>query len=325
MKPSFIHKPVNDPFDDPCVYIRIMREKRALLFDIGDISNLSQGELLKITDVFVTHTHIDHFIGFDYLLRAILKRNTPLKIYGPSNIIDCIEGKLKGYTWNHIKEYPIKIYVHEVKDNVIYSYLFDAENTFQKKQIGISKFNGLLIDEPLFKVKAIQLNHQIPCLGFILEENFHININKALLTERGLPVGPWLSELKEAIRLNKGLNTEFNINGNKYKLEDLIDIASITRGQKISYITDVAPEEENILKIIDFVRESDVLYCEAYFMKKDKEQAIERFHLTSDITGRIARDACIKELIPIHFSPRYMKLKETPYDEAILYFKNRSF
>ena len=217
MKPSFIHKLVNNPFDDPCVYIRIMREKRALLFDIGDISNLSQGELFKITDVFVSHTHIDHFIGFDYLLRAILKRNTPLNIYGPVNIIDCIEGKLKGYTWNHIKEYPIKIYTNEVKDNFVYSYVFDAENTFQKKQIGFQNFNGLLLDEPLFKVRAIQMNHQIPCLGFKLEENYHININKALLTERGLPVGPWLSEFKEAIRLDKGLNTEFTINDEKYK------------------------------------------------------------------------------------------------------------
>ncbi len=324
MKPSFIHKLVNNPFDDPCVYIRIMREKRALLFDIGDISNLPQGDLFKITDVFVTHTHIDHFIGFDYLLRAILKRNTPLRIYGPLNIIDCIEGKLKGYTWNHIKEYPARIYTNAVKDNFIYSYVFGAEDIFQKKLIGVQSFNGSLLDEPFFKVKAIQINHQIPCLGFKLEEPYHININKALLTERGLPVGPWLSEFKEAIRLNKELSTEFIINGNKYTLGNLIDIASITKGQKIAYITDVAPEEENILKIIDFVRGSDVLYCEAYFMKKDKEQAIKRFHLTSDITGRIALEAGVKELIPIHFSPRYMKLRENPYTEAMSYFRNRS-
>lgn len=324
MKPSFIHKLINNPFDDPCLYIRIIREKRALLFDIGDISNLSQGELYKITDVFVTHTHIDHFIGFDYLLRAILKRNTPLRVYGPSNIVDCIEGKLKGYTWNHIKEYPIKIYVNAVTDNLIHSYAFEAENAFHKKQITTSEFKGLLLEEPMFKIKAIQINHQIPCLGFKIEENFHININKAILTERGFTVGPWLTELKKAIRLNKDRKTEIIINNNKYTIEDLIDIASISRGQKISYILDVAPEEENILKIIDFVRESDVLYCEAYFMKKDKEQAIKRFHLTSDITGRIASEAGVKELVPIHFSPRYMKLEENPHDEAISYFKNRA-
>lgn len=211
MKPSFIHKLINNPFDDPCVYIRIMHEKRALLFDIGDISNLSQGELFKITDVFVTHTHIDHFIGFDYLIRAILKRDIPLRIYGPSNIIDCIEGKLKGYTWNHIKEYPLRIYANAVKDNLIHSYVFDAQNTFQKVQISIQNFHGLLLEEPLFKVKAIQINHQIQCLGFKLEEKYHININKSLLTERGLPVGPWLKEFKEAIRLKKSLNTEFII------------------------------------------------------------------------------------------------------------------
>ncbi|HDH01742.1 MAG TPA: ribonuclease Z, partial [Nitrospirae bacterium] len=73
MKPTFHHRTVNGPFEDPVVYLRLLREKRALLFDAGDIGRLSAGEIHKITDVFVTHTHIDHFIGFDRLLRVILK------------------------------------------------------------------------------------------------------------------------------------------------------------------------------------------------------------------------------------------------------------
>ncbi len=83
MKPTFIHSLVNGPFEDPSLFVRIMREKRAFLFDIGNISRLGPGDLQKITDVFVTHTHIDHFIGFDILVRALLRREIPLRVYGP--------------------------------------------------------------------------------------------------------------------------------------------------------------------------------------------------------------------------------------------------
>ncbi|MCK4823663.1 ribonuclease Z, partial [bacterium] len=98
MKASFQHKTVNDPFGDPVLYVKLFKEKRALMFDCGDISPLSSGTMLKVTDLFITHTHIDHFIGFDTLLRTLLSRkNAPLRIFGPANITDCVEGKLMGY------------------------------------------------------------------------------------------------------------------------------------------------------------------------------------------------------------------------------------
>src|SRR4030043_2490817 len=190
MKPTFIHRLVNGPFEDPSLFVRIMRERRAFLFDIGSIDRLKPAELQKITDVFVTHTHIDHFIGFDILLRALLRRETPLRVYGPSNIIDCIEGKLRSYTWNLIKEYPLKIEVFCIREDRIIASSFHAQNYFKRVDNSVYNFDGLILKEPLFRVRAIQLDHQIPCLAFSLEEDFHININKASLTERGLPVGP---------------------------------------------------------------------------------------------------------------------------------------
>jgi ribonuclease Z len=88
MKPTFHVRPVNGPFEDPCVYARIIREKRALLFDLGRLERLEIGNLLKITDIFVTHMHMDHFAGFDTVLRGVLKRDIPLRIFGPENIIE---------------------------------------------------------------------------------------------------------------------------------------------------------------------------------------------------------------------------------------------
>jgi len=315
-----MHRMVNTPFDDPGLFVRIFREKRALLFDAGDISRLKSGDLQKITDVFITHTHIDHFIGFDTLVRALLRRSVPLHVYGPANIDDCIEGKLKGYTWNLITEYPLKIEVYGIDGNTICHSSFHAENRFQRRIHRIRKMSGVLFREPLFTVKALQLDHQIPCLAYSLEEDFHININKALLREMALPVGPWLSELKDAIRVRMPGNTEFVVAGRQYRLDELQTIATITKGQKISYVTDVSLTDDNIRRIIEFVRDSDTLYCEAYFMDKDIDMARKRFHLTAKITGSIARRAGVKHLVVMHFSPRYRNLPESPGEEAMREF-----
>jgi len=181
-------------------------------------------------------------------------------------------------------------------------------------------FSGLLLKEPLFSVKTLQLDHQIPCLAYSIEEEYHININKALLQEMVLPVGPWLSDLKQAIRQQLPQETEFIVSEKRYTLEQLKTIATITKGQKISYVTDVSMTDDNIRKIIEFVHGSDTLYCEAYFMDKDIDRAFQRFHLTAKITGSIARQAGVKHLVVMHFSPRYRNQSESPEDEAMREF-----
>ena len=87
MKPSFHSHLINNPFDDSVLYIQIFREKRAILFDLGSIDFVEPSKLLKVSDIFVSHTHIDHFIGFDHILRLFLGRENLLRIYGPPGII----------------------------------------------------------------------------------------------------------------------------------------------------------------------------------------------------------------------------------------------
>lgn len=321
MKPSFHAKPVNGLFEDPCVYVRILREKRALLFDLGYMGRLELGNLLKITDVFVTHMHMDHFAGFDTLLRGVLKRDIPLKIFGPENIIQCVEGKLKGYTWNLIKDYPLKIDVFEINKDSISHAGFYAESSFRKTMHSTMIFDGMIKKEPLFKIQGVLLTHQIPVMAYSLEEEFHININKAILTEKELPVGPWLSDLKKAIREQKSEEITFEINNKIFTLKELLEIATITKGQKISYVMDVAPTDENMGKIIPFVKDSDILFCEAYFLEKDRDRAEERHHLTAALAGKIAREANVKSLEIMHFSPKYRHNVDELYNEAMREFK----
>ncbi|MFN3739148.1 MAG: ribonuclease Z [Thermodesulfovibrionales bacterium] len=326
MKSYFRHRPVNEPFEDPCLFVGIARQKRALLLDAGDLHRLSQTELYKVSDLFVTHMHIDHFIGFDTLLRAILRRPVPLRVYGPEGIVDAIDGKLRGYTWNLIRSYPLKIEVFEISGGTMYGLIrhcsFHAENGLKPVDRGYNEFNGYVLKEPFFSIKALSISHGIPVLAYRIDEEIHINIDKAKLTDRNIETGPWLSEFKEAI-LKNDRDRYFRAGNKTISFKEIEDIALLTEGQKISYVMDVSIESENIERIVDFVRGSDYLYCEAFFLERDLELASERNHLTARLAGEIARRAGVRNLIPMHFSLRYKDQPEIIIEEAMKAFSGK--
>ncbi len=321
MKPIFHHRPLNGPFEDPAVFVRILRERRALLFDAGDVSGLALRDLMKITDVFITHAHIDHFIGFDIIIRAVLRRDIPITFYGPEGILDRIQGKLRGYTWNLASEYPLIIYGIEIRDQTVLRASFRAENGFERKDLDCDHNRGIVLDSPLFSVHAAVLEHDIPSLGFFIKEKIHINIDKAALTKRGLETGPWLNSLKDYVRTGK-INEEVDTGKGLFKVSDLQDLYMMTEGQKIAYIMDASPTETNIERIIRFVSHADVLYIEAYFRHRDLAQAVHRNHLTAKLAGSIAKQAGVKNLHVLHFSRRYSDRVEDLIQEADEGFRN---
>ena len=130
-----------------------------------------------------------------------------------------------------------------------------------------------------------------------------------------------LSSLKTAIREKMPDETTFEIADKRLNLSELKEITTITKGQKISYVMDISPADENIEKIIPFVRDSDILFCEAYFLEKDKGRAYERHHITAALAGRIAREAKVGNLEIMHFSPKYRHCADELYLEAMKEFK----
>lgn len=326
MKSLFKSYLVNEPYKDPAVYIELFGRKDCFLLDLGDISRLPTRKILKISRIFISHTHIDHFFGFDTILRLFLGKSEPLHIYGPKNIIKNVKGKLAGYTWNLIKEYPLNIYVHEIHKNEIRTVLFSASNNLKLQNIETNflKNNTIYEDDELI-VKTLILNHKIPVLSFLLEEKIKINVKKDALKELNLEPGPWLSLLKKCyIAADTDGELSFFSKGveYKFKIDELINkLLLIKNGEKILYITDIRFSKRDLGKLKNFAFEPDTFFCEAFFLHCDSDRAKDRYHLTATQTNYIAKTLKAKKLIIFHFSPRYKGNFKKLHDEAYLDFK----
>jgi ribonuclease Z len=327
MRPSLHPRTINGPFGDPGLFISFLFEKRAVLFDLGDIYSLPSKDILKITHAFVSHTHMDHFSGFDRLLRLFLGRDKDLYIYGPEGFLKNIEGKLAGYSWNLVENYEYNLTIHatQVEPERLVTKTYRCRNRFAPDPVTvINNFNGTLHEEPALAVSAIILDHGIPCLGFSMKERFHVNILKDNVTSLGIEIGPWLREFKEALFTGMDPDSEFEIRTGKtetscrkFILGELSEkIALITPGQKITYIVDVPFGKPNPDKIIEFAESSDHLYIEASFLDRDREFAEKKFHLTAMQAGYIAAMAKVKQYTIFHFSPRYTDCEELLIREA---------
>ena len=319
---------VNDPFGDPGLLVQFLFQIRSLLFDLGDISPLSNAELLKVSHVFVSHTHIDHFIGFDRLLRTVFGREKTITFFGPENFIKNVEGKLTGFTWNLVDRYEesLTFKVVEVREGRLLKATFKAIDKFKRvDEQEIELKNGIILEDPLFTVSAAVLEHRVPCLGFSLQENLHVNIKKDRLETMQIVKGSWLNELKQSVLKERpdshAIDVPFKGNGKSRQQqltlgelkEKLLDIIP---GQKIAYVVDTVYNEQNKRKIIDLVQSADIFFCESPFLADEELRGQERFHLTSHQAGILAREACAKILSVFHFSRKHISHRERFYEEA---------
>jgi ribonuclease Z len=315
MPPRFLPRLVNGPFDDPGLFVPFQFDRRALLFDLGDNAPLSPRELLKVSHVFVTHTHMDHFIGFDRLLRCCLGREKDLFLFGPPGFIGNVEGKLAGYTWDLVERFTagFRLHLTEVHPEGRIQRSYACRRRFRPDaQTRSPAAAGPLHDEPAFQVTAALLRHSTPCLGFALTERFGVSILKTELEALGLTPGPWLSRFKAALAAGADPHQEFETQPGpggeprRFELGKLSRrIARITAGQKIAYITDVSDTPDNRRAIIELARGADLLFIEAVFLEAERDQAAAKHHLTARQAGELAAQAGAKRYCLFHFSPRY--------------------
>lgn len=329
---------INDPFGDPGVCVEVRHRREIILFDLGNLQNLMPRSLLKISRIFVSHTHMDHFIGFDYLLRICLGRAMQLHLFGPPGFIRNVECKLGAYTWNLVENYEnnVVLYVTEICPDGRETRHYSCRDAFkpqtvEKKQ---ERFDGRVTDNDYYSVQGVFLDHKIPCLAYALEEKRSVNIKKNILAELEMPVGAWITELKNCIYRNEPDISPFRVwwkdeNGRVveriYRLGDLKEqIVKITEGRKIAYVSDAVYSIENIRKIVDLIRDSEHVFIEACFLQQEEERARMKYHLTAFQAGRLAREAAAKRLTIFHFSPKYKGMGQLLVNEAVEEFQKEN-
>jgi ribonuclease Z len=309
---------VNDAFGDPGLYVDFCDERRALLFDLGDIARLMPRQLMRLSHVFVTHTHMDHFSGFDQLLRVMLGRKSGIVIFGGPNFIAQVEHKLSAYTWNVVHRYEVELVIDAREIGVNGAgqrALFSSRRRFAREDgASFERSDDLVHDEAAFRVRGRFVDHDVPCLAYVIEEKAHVNVAKDRLAELGVSSGAWLGKLKHAVLTGTPDDVPIQVQwrdryGEHAMTRQVGDlrhlILDIVPGQRIGYLTDLRYTEPNVETLSQLMHNVDVLFIESVFLDEDKAHGLRKNHLTARQAGLVARRVGARSVVPFHFSPRY--------------------
>lgn len=305
--------------NEPGLVVDVRDERRVLLFDLGEVERLAPRRLLRVSHAFVTHTHMDHFAGFDALLALGLGRVARLVLWGGPGFVDQVEHKLRAYTWNvvHRYEMPMVIEAHAMApDGSRVHACFDSLHRFERRDAPSEPAgtDDLLHDEALFAVRARVVDHEMPVLAFALEEKARLHVSTERIAAMGLATGAWLRELKRAVLDGTPDDTPIEVawqdrGGGHVERRTVGELRPLVLdtvpGRRIGYVTDLRYTEANVEQLLRLLGDVDLLCIESVFLDADREHARRKNHLTAGQAGEIARRLRARQVVPFHFSPRY--------------------
>jgi ribonuclease BN (tRNA processing enzyme) len=309
---------INGVFGDPLLHLRLRHQRRSLLFDLGEAGRLPSRIAHQVTDVFISHAHIDHIGGFLWLLRSRIGDLPACRVFGPPGVAEHLWSLMSGIHWDRIGENGPIFHITEIRGAQLARYRIQAGKP-QKERLGKEALcEGLLLDEPAFRVRTVTLDHGIPVLAFAFEPRNQLNVRKEQLLKRGLQPGPWLNELKQSL-ITGEIDASIQLpDGRVESAAELGDgLIKVSSGQKLVYATDLADSAENRERLIALARRAHILFCEAAFTDAFAEQARYTSHLTARACGEIAVAANIERLVPFHFSRRFESDPERIYAEVL--------
>ncbi len=308
---------VNGVFGDPLLHLRLHNRKRSVLFDLGEGGRLPARIAHQVSEVFISHAHIDHISGFLWLLRSRIGEGSLCRLFGPPGMADHIAGLISGIHWDRIGDLGPPFTVSEIHGNRLKTCGLRA-GWGAREELGEREVTGgLILDEPAFKVWAVTLDHgRLPVMAYACEQAAKINVREEELQARRLAAGPWLGELKRRVAGHE-LQGMIRLPDSTHALVcDLVrDLLTITPASKLVYATDLADSAPNRRQLAALALGAHTLFCEATFLEQDRGRAERHGHLTAAVCGTIALDAGVERLAPFHFSRRYEAEPFLLYDE----------
>ena len=308
---------------EPGLVADVRDERRALLFDLGDVALLPARVLLRATHAFVTHTHMDHFAGFDHWLALGLGRMRRMVLWGGPGFVDQLEHKLRAYTWNVVQRYEVPMVIEAnaleadgTRSHARFASLqrFERESLPSTRCMGPGGATAPLLADPLFSVRAATVDHEMPVLAFALDEEAQVRVAADRIAAAGLATGAWLRVLKQAVLAGAPDDTLIDLawrdaHGDHAARRPVGELRPLVLdtvpGRRIGYVTDLRYTEANIAALERVLADVDLLHIECVFSEADRDQGARKNHLTARQAGEIARRLRARRVVPFHFSPRY--------------------
>ena len=239
-----------------------------LLFDCGEGTQrqmIRSVGLVPVDCVFVTHFHVDHFLGLPGLLKTygLVGRTEPLRLYGPPGLRQLF-GDL----------HPV---IGRTAFDVVLTELEPHES----------------VDRDGYRVEPYAVEHGPRAYGYVVAEadrpgRFDADAAAAL----GVAEGPDFGRLQRGEAVT-------GTDGAEVHAEQVVGEAR--RGRKLVLTGDTAPCELTRLA----AWEADVLVHEATFAEEDAARARETGHSTARAAAELAASATVLLLALTHLSQRY--------------------
>ncbi len=224
----------------------------------------------KINHIFISHLHGDHYYGIIGLISTLnlLGRKNDLHIYSPSELKTLIQPQ-----------------IDFIKGEMQYKIIFHPLDFKKPRQIFADK---------RMEVISFPVKHSIPTCGFLFREiQKQPNIKKELVEHYKIPI----AEIK-SIKAGGNFTTSSG---------EIIPHKTLTKApekpRSYAFCTDTAFHP----RIVETIKDADLLYHEATFTEEMKEFAHSTLHSTAKEAAEIAKLAGVKKLIIGHFSARYKK------------------
>ena len=244
----------------------------------------SKVKFSKISHIFISHLHGDHFYGLIGLISTfmLLNRENDLHVYGPKGIKEIILLQLKfsgSYT-------GYNLYFHELE----------------------STQSEIIYEDDKVLVKTIPLSHRIYTNGFLFEEKN---------TQRKLNI-----EAVEKFKIDKVYFNKIK-SGGDITLDNGAIIPNVQLSfdpepaKSYAYCSDTMYNES----IVPIIKNVNYLYHESTFLESEAHLSERTMHSTAKHAATIALKANVKNLILGHYSTRYGNL-ELFKDEAQTIFPN---
>jgi ribonuclease Z len=252
----------------------VAREAEWLLFDCGEGTQVQIARAglspSRLSAVFITHLHGDHFNGLPGLLSTmgLDRRTRDLGLTGPRGIRDYLD------------------------------MLERLRVVFLTYPVELAEFSSLpqstvVYETTEYSVTALALDHRLFALGYRIDERprpGRFNVEKARAL--GVPEGPLWGRLQSG--------EDVPLDGASVVRSS--DVMGPPRpGKSIAYCLDTRP----CAMSVELARDVDLLIHEATYTEEFAAEAQQYGHSTAAQAARTARDAGARRLLITHISTRY--------------------